>query len=227
VTTPERRRRFAAEIAAAADRSAAGHTVRLYTSGLLPDCHPYLVTESLPTLAAHLDEHGLLEPAVAVSLGERIGRILAAAHRAGTVHRHVTPQAVLMRADGTPVLDVFGVHTMVTSEDPGEVVYGAMRWLFAYASPEAIGGVRTAAGDVYSLAATMYGALCGQPPYWPADADAYPLDVYRRMGQEPVAQPPGVPVELFGVLRRAMSFEPADRQASMDEFADDLARLST
>ncbi|GIJ72567.1 serine/threonine-protein kinase [Virgisporangium ochraceum] len=223
VTTPRRAHGFDVEVAAAADRAAAGHTVGLYASGLLPDeRHPYLVTEALPSLAALLAAAGPLPAAEVLARGVRIGRVLAAAHRAGTVHRHVTPDAVLLRADGSWVLDVFGVHTMVTAEEPGQVISpGSLRALLAYRSPEAVGAGWTPSGDLYSLAATLYGALAGRPPHWPDEGDLTLIEVFERV-REPVPDPPGVPAGLCAVLRRALSFRPEDRQPDMDGLVEEL-----
>jgi serine/threonine protein kinase len=221
VTTEARRAEFAREVAAAAALSAAGHVARLYDSGLLPGGQPYLVTEYCPgSLAGQLRTHGPLPPEAAARIGVALARTLAGVHRTGRVHGALTPSTVLLRADATPVLAVFGVGVMVNAGAP-VVREGVLS--FGYAAREVVYGRKpTPAADVYSLAATLYAALSGRPPRFPPDREPSPMEqiaLYER----PVPDVPGVPAGLLAVLRRALHNEPERRPSSADDLADELA----
>ena len=123
---------------------------------------PYLPGGSLADRVAH---HGPLPPAEVEALAAALVPALAAAHRAGVVHRDVKPANVVFAADGRPVLADFGVAVtaQVTAglTGPGEVVGTP-----AFMAPEQARG--EAAGppaDVFGLGATLRWAATGEGPY--------------------------------------------------------------
>jgi serine/threonine protein kinase len=219
VTTSARRHRFAGEVARAAAVGAAGHAARLHASGLLPTGQPYLVTESCPWSLAGA---GPLPAAAVVALGVEAARTLDAVHRTGAVHGDVTPRALVRRSDGTLVFDVFGVDTMVTAEQP--VVKAGLLCL-AYTAREVIyGGRPTVAADVYGLAATLYAALRGWPPRFPADREPG-IAEQVAMFEQAVPDIAGVPADLLALLRRGLDNDPGRRQRSAGEMAEELSGL--
>ena len=92
---------------------------------------------------------------------------LAHCHERGVIHRDVKPQNVIITWQGQAVLVDFGLAKLVDPDDPRTRT--VMRGLGTpeYAPPEQYdtrkGGTdpRT---DIYSLGATLYHALAGQPP---------------------------------------------------------------
>ncbi|OZM74950.1 serine/threonine protein kinase [Amycolatopsis antarctica] len=115
--------------------------------------HAWAIMEYVPSrrMTEFLAEHGRLTPEQAASLGAQVAAALAAAHSVGLVHRAVEPGNVLLADDG-------GVKVT----DVGIVGAGPDR---AYAAPETRGGPATAASDVFSLGATLYTAVEGEPPF--------------------------------------------------------------
>ena len=115
------------------------------------DEQSWLVTEFIaaPTLAEVLAGSGPLGERDAASLGVDILDTLMAALDGG-----VRPSTILVTDDGRAVLTGIGVHRSANgSADP-------------YASPELASGVRAAGlrSDLWSLGATLYAAVHGQPP---------------------------------------------------------------
>ena len=71
----------------------------------------WLVMEHVPgrSLSEIIKQDGPLEPAVVADIGAQVAAGLAAAHRAGTMHRDVKPGNVLIREDGVAKISDFGI----------------------------------------------------------------------------------------------------------------------
>jgi serine/threonine protein kinase len=80
--------------------------------------------------------------------------------------------------------------------------------------------------DLYSLAATMYEALIGQPPF-PRELPF--LELVQAITSRPARPPrelnPAVPPELEALLLRALSKDPGARFQTPDEFLAALDSL--
>ncbi len=130
------------------------------------DGQPCLVMEYLPSrsLATVLFAHGALQPDTVARIGRQIASALAAAHRAGIVHRDIKPGNVLLADDGTAKITDFGISHAV-----GEVTVTATGLLVgtpAYLAPEVAQGEGAGfPSDVFSLGSTLYTALEGMPPF--------------------------------------------------------------
>ena len=134
----------------------------------------------------------------------RIGHQLAQALT--DVHGELWPSAIAVSDDGVEVLP------------PGtndRARYGQ------YAAPERIlGKPATPASDVFSIAAILYHAVAGRPPFRGASPAAVMLAACSELPQE---LPPGVPSQLGKILMRALSKDPAERYASPASLADVLS----
>ena len=125
----------------------------------------YLVLELVdgPSLARHLDG-GPLSPARTLDVIEQAATGLAAAHRAGLLHRDIKPGNLLLSQDGLIKITDFGI-----ARAAGSVVHtrtGALTGTPAYLAPERFGGApATAATDLYALGVVAYQCLTGQLPF--------------------------------------------------------------
>ena len=127
---------------------------------------PCLIMEFLPSssLSDLLDEQPeTLSVTETAQFGKQIAAALAAAHDAGIVHRDVKPGNVLLTKEGKAKLTDFGISHAVG--DGTITASGVLAGTPAFLPPEvAKGQDPDFRSDVFSLGATLYAALEGQPP---------------------------------------------------------------
>ena len=90
---------------------------------------------------------------------------LAAAHRAGLVHRDVKPENVLVADNGTVKVGDFGLARAVDAS-PLTATTGLLLGTVAYLAPEQVArGVADARADVYACGVMLFELLTGRPPF--------------------------------------------------------------
>jgi serine/threonine protein kinase len=194
---------------------------------VLDDGRPYLTMEFLDgeALADHLRRRGVLPPADAVAIARQVAAALAAAHRAGVVHRDLKPDNVfLVAAEGggatVKVLD-FGIAKLVGEERaPGERTQsGAVMGTPAYMAPEqAMGriGEIDRRSDVYALGVMLFEMLSGALPF---RADSLAALIAQHVTETPTSLAvlrPDLPAALTMVIDRTLAKAREDRPASME-----------
>ncbi|MEY7971945.1 protein kinase [Saccharomonospora xinjiangensis] len=169
---------------------------------------PVLVMEYLPSrsLAAMLDERGVLPPLEVARIGAQVAAALVVAHEAGVIHRDVKPANVLIGNDGIAKITDFGI-----SRAAGDITVtstGLLAGTPAFLSPESARGAEPGpAGDVFSLGATLYAAVEGRPPFENPGNEIAMLHVVAA-GQIIPPRQAGV---LDGTLRAMLQPEPLAR----------------
>ncbi|GAA2873302.1 hypothetical protein GCM10010517_33800 [Streptosporangium fragile] len=219
------RRRFMREVTSAGALSGHPHVAHVYDAGVLPDGRPYMVMELCPggSLLDRLRVEKRLLPAEVADIGIRIADALAAAHAAGVLHRDIKPANILINRYGNVVLSDFGLATMPSPGSEASVTRESLTP--AYAPPEAFELTEpAAAGDVYSLGATLYALLSGRPPRFPENG-VVNIAVIMALHRLPIPDIPDVPPELTAVLRQAMVSDPAQRTPSVAALRDALSDL--
>jgi eukaryotic-like serine/threonine-protein kinase len=117
-----------------------------------------------PTLSDLVASEGTLPPERAARVGLQVAAVLAAAHRAGIVHRDVKPANVMVADDGGVWLADFGIAHV--QGDPRLTTSGMIVGSPWYMAPEqAAGGDIGPAVDLWGLGATMYYAVEGRAPF--------------------------------------------------------------
>ncbi|MGH3878109.1 MAG: serine/threonine-protein kinase [Actinophytocola sp.] len=135
----------------------------------------WLVMEYFPArdLGAVLRERGPLDPAEVARIGAQVAAALAAIHEADVVHRDVTPNNILV-ADGGEFSGVAKVTDYGISAHRAQTVTssGKISGTAVYVSPEvADGSGAKAPSDVFSLGASLFAAVEGEPPFGFGDPD--------------------------------------------------------
>jgi serine/threonine-protein kinase len=187
----------------------------------------YLVMEYVPgaNLRQIIRSRGRLSPAEALAVMDHVLAALAAAHRAGLVHRDVKPENVLVTADGRVKVADFGLARAITGTTvttSGSVLLGTA----AYVAPEQFEyGTADTRSDVYSAGVMLFELLTGTPPY---EADsAYAL--LNRHATEDIPAPStratGIPPQLDALVTWATSRQPNERPADAAELHDSLVDM--
>jgi serine/threonine protein kinase len=167
------------------------------------------------------------------------GRGLAAAHRAGLVHRDFKPENVIVDDDGSARVVDFGLARttgmaeLLPTLDDNEpasgpqplplhlTCTGAVLGTPAYMAPEQFQGAPLhAASDQFSFCVALFEALYGRRPFPGNDLPSLQRSLMRG---EPVGPRRGVPRALYRVLRRGLSVDPARRFATMEKLLEALA----
>ena len=201
--------------AMAAARVMHPHVVTLHDMGEDDYLGLYLVFEYVegPTLKQRVFD-GPLTKAQGARLARELGAALAIAHGAGIVHRDIKPENIILSPIGGKIAD-FGIARI---PDSTLTHAGGLMGTPAYSAPETFqAGAFSPESDQFSLAASMYEALCGERAFPGEDAIA----VAARIGTEPPKPfPPslGIPAPAYDVLARGMAKKPGDRFASCEEF---------
>ncbi|MFB9318080.1 serine/threonine-protein kinase, partial [Cryptosporangium minutisporangium] len=112
---------------------------------------------------------GPLPPDIAARLGLTVLDALAAAHRAGVVHRDVKPANVLIQPDGTVLLSDFSIASALGGS--ARTAAGVLLGTPGYIAPERlIQGTAGPPADLFALGATLYVAVEGGEAFEAADA---------------------------------------------------------
>ena len=200
--------------------------VAVYDQGL-DARHPFLVMELVEggTLRELLTERGPMPPhAVAAVLRPVLGG-LAAAHRAGLVHRDVKPENVLISDQGDVKIADFGLVRAVATA--GITSTSVILGTAAYLSPEQVSdGNAGPRSDVYSAGILTYELLTGRTPF---TGDTALSVAYQRLDHDvpqPSAVIDGVPAQFDALVARATARDPAARFADAIEIADELDAIA-
>ncbi|WP_371673629.1 serine/threonine protein kinase [Streptomyces sp. NBC_00289] len=228
LASPRDRQRFLREVTAAGQLSGHPHVVSVYDAGVLADHRPYMVLELCPggSLGDRLRHSGPLSVEEACDVGVAMSGAVAAAHTAGVLHRDIKPGNIMINRYGAVALTDFGLAAMPR---PGQELSVTREALTpAYAPPEAFHLAEpTPAGDVYSLAATVYALLHGRPPHFPEDGSQLSIAelIVRHAGPYPGL--PGVPADLNEILGHALAADPAHRLSDAGVLREALAAVRT
>ncbi|KAA9135919.1 Stk1 family PASTA domain-containing Ser/Thr kinase [Microbacterium caowuchunii] len=207
--------RFIQEARAAA-RLADPHVVNVFDQGQDSDM-AYLVMEYLPgiTLRDLLKEQRRLSIPQTITIMDAILSGLAAAHRAGIVHRDVKPENVLLAEDGRIKIGDFGLARATTANTAsGQQLLGTI----AYLAPELVTrGSADARSDIYALGIMLYEMLTGEQPY----KGEQPMQIAYQHATDSVPRPsvknPGVPEPLDELVLWATERSPDARPVDAEE----------
>ena len=161
------------------------------------------------------------------------------------IHRDLKPANILLGPYGETLVVDWGLAKVVGRDDPtpqpaaeltlrprsgsgnSETQAGTAVGTPAYMSPEQSEGRLAQSGpasDTYSLGATLYCILTGQPPLGDGDVDDILMRLRRGEIEPPRQVNPRVPAALEAIVLKAMAVRPADRYPSAHALAEDIER---
>jgi serine/threonine protein kinase len=229
---PELRQRFVREGRAVAAISHP-NVVQVFATGSFDD-RPYIVMELLDgaDLGSIVEKHGRFDPLAAALAVLDAAQGLAAAARAGLVHRDVKPSNLVRLADGRVKVTDFGlVRPVDPGREPALTAMGVVVGTPDYIAPEqARGEAIDERVDIYALGGTLYFLLTGVPPFRtgkPAE-DKYLKVVARHLRNPPpdaLQANPACDRELAELARTMMAKKPAERP-SYDELIAQLSHIA-
>lgn len=150
---------------------------------------------------------------------------LQAAHAAGITHGGIKPTNLLYSLSGVVKLVDFGLLRW-KKDDPKWSASDAPLQVPRYLSPEqAAGWEGDARSDLYSIGATYYALLTGEPPFSGETVD----EILRGHLTSPLPDPRTLVPDIAGacvhVLRKALEKEPGLRYQDAGELLTDLQQL--
>jgi serine/threonine-protein kinase len=207
------------------------NVVSVLDFGVKDGVTPYLVLERLEgePLSAMIRRSGKIFWREAVEIGDQILCGLSAAHKAGVVHRDLTPDNVFLCQDDrggvvAKILD-FGVALLARDEQEGcEAGHDLVTGTPGYLAPEAALGLAAidARADLFSVGVILYELMCGRLPF----EGETPGDILSNTLSQPVVRPKryasDMPAALERLVLTAIAKSPEDRYASASDMLDVL-----
>lgn len=189
---------------------------------------PWIIMDLLAgrSLGDLVKERGPMPLGQVATVGLRMLDALEAAHRRGMLHRDVKPGNVMLTDDGEAILTDFGIAAHL-GDAPGPAAaaaaahFGSVAGSPGYIAPELLRGEHAGPpSDLWSLAATLYTAVEGRPPFERGTAMAVVAAVLTMPTPPPVNAGP-----LAGLLLAMLDKNPAARphpqavRAALEGFA--------
>lgn len=191
----------------------------------------FLVMEYVPghTLRDVVRKEAPMPPARALALLEPVVSALAAAHRAGLVHRDVKPENVLIADEahgGRVKVADFGLAKAVSADTQHTATGGVLIGTVSYLAPElVVDGRSDARADVYAAGVVLYELLTGKKPH----EGESPIQVAYRHVHHDVPMPsllqPGIPDYVDALVARSTSRDRGQRPADATVLLHHLHRV--
>ena len=175
-----------------------------------------VVMEYIHGLAASalIERRGRIPMPIALAIVADVLRGLHAAHEAEVVHRDVSPQNVLVSADGVALITDFGIAKAAGRAQITKT--GEIKGKLAYMAPEQLaGGSVSPRTDVYATSIVAWELLAGRRLF----EGASEAEVYAKVVQHQIPALPDVPPNVEAIVRRGLSAEPSERFESARDMA--------
>ena len=197
------------------------HVAQVYSFGQEKG-NPYLEMELVPggDLGSFISDGVELDPAFVMRVGLEIAEGLKAAEEVGLFHGDVKPDNILFDENASAKLVDFGIASR-SSQGKSDELWGTPY----YIAPEKVQKkMNSARSDIYSLGATLYHAITGQPPYEGADA----VEVIKARFDHPPTPietlRPDVEPEVARIVMRMMYKDLFQRYPNYNSLIGDLKK---
>jgi TolB-like protein len=195
--------------------------------------HPFIVMEKLEgeSLKQHIAGHPM-ELETVLDVAVQVADALVESHSKGVVHRDIKPANIFLTPSGqVKVLD-FGlaktVHSLAEDGVPDQslTAVGIIPGTAVYMSPEqARSETVDARTDLFSFGVVLYEMATGKKPFRGNNSLATLDAVLHAKPTPPRDLNPEIPIELEGIIGKAMEKDRNHRYQSAMEMKSDLALL--
>jgi len=172
------------------------------------------------TIRHEVDAGKIYEEHEAVEIILQIAQALQHAHKRGLIHRDVKPANIVITTDGIAKLADLGMARQTGDEIMIRKERGMAIGTPFYMAPEQVRGHDSVDGraDLYSLGATLYHMVTGQPPFPHKDVDA----VLRAHLEQELTPPDHLNQKLSSGLGEVVEWSMAKSRKERYKNADDL-----
>lgn len=182
----------------------------------------YYIMEYLDgiTLEKYVDKYGALNSEQAAYIADKLTMALMVLHSGKVLHRDISPDNVMLCKDGKVKLLDFGAARQFLSD--GTLGYTVMmKTGFSPMEQYSQDTDTDVRADIYSTGTLLYYALTGNIPESP----------YKRLENDSLfrdnsGNAANVNAELWRVIEKAAAVMPSERYQSVEEFRDELSKLS-
>jgi eukaryotic-like serine/threonine-protein kinase len=177
-----------------------------------------------------LDEKGRLSAEGTLKIGIQVAKALEFAFSQRIIHRDIKPENILISREGEVKITDLGLakelkrYVSVNITKTGEGI-GTLH----YMSPEQVENTRDVdqRADIYSLGATLYECLCGQPPFDEVGVWKFVEAINEKPPPDLNERVPNLHAEIWPMVKRALAKRPEERQQNPTEMREELERLLT
>jgi len=198
--------------------------VRGYSAGVWEGCIYYYVMEFVdgPTLQDLFSQQKLTEKQV-IKIAVQIASALQYIHEFGMIHRDLKPENIMLTGEGEAKLADLGLAKDM-NDISGLTMVGTIIGTPLYMSPEQAKGaaVIDIRSDVYSLGATLFHALTGEPPFKGRTA---PEVIAKQIEEIPPGVRelnPSISIGMEYVIRKMLEKDPEARYQAPRDLLEDL-----
>jgi RNA polymerase sigma factor (sigma-70 family) len=204
------------------------HIVRIQGLGRTPN-RGYFIAMDLMSggdLARRIAD-GKVATAETVRWMSQVAAAISYAHQRGVIHCDLKPSNILLSGENDAQVTDFGLAVSPRAELLPPLALGGTPSFMAPEQIDAVWGPITPRTDVFGLGAVLFALLTGQPPHTGRrTADVLARSVARLPVQFPTRAEASLPPELVDLCVRALAKDPAERNASAQEFAEALAAVA-
>jgi len=203
----------------------------LHDFSALPDGSHYMVWEYIEgeNLAQLIRRRGVLPPAAAIRVTRQALAGLEAIHRAGIIHRDISPENLMITDGNVKIIDL-GV-AKAEQGDYATTQTGMFLGKLRYSSPEQLGFLPPGEkidprADLYSLGVVLFEMITGRPPFEATSPHQYFLQHSGGANVQPIDLTL-LPNELRPVVAKALERDRNRRFASARQFGEALETPAT
>lgn len=172
-----------------------------------------------------VQSEGRLSVNTALRIAKQVADALDYAHRCGVVHRDIKPANILLSQEGVAKVADLGLARPVT-QDTQVTMTGEIIGTPVFMSPEQCrGDPMDGRTDLYSLGATLYMVLSGEPPF---RGENTAVLLQKVLNDRPAPLPalvPGIPEGVTALVQRLMAKYPVARFQTGREVVEAITDL--